>query len=217
MSTVTTKHIDIFEYWKGKVINRRGDVRQKRDDLREPDWIPVVNDWSEPSCWACGKPIDTGKEADDPEKIWGFRKVRERLNRCHIVPDSCGGFDQPDNLFLLCSQCHVVSPDTTNRAAFLRWVFRERKVKDIGWPRLDLFMEQLRTEVNDRGGLSLDQMMERLTNCNEFSDQFAYDKFYKWAEHRSTTHCTRLSESTMVVLWADYIEYVYNQLIGAKT
>lgn len=56
-------------------------------------------------CWCCGKQ--------------GYQE------RCHIVPHSLGGLDTPANLFLLCSACHVLSPDTLSPDWFFRWISEE--------------------------------------------------------------------------------------------
>lgn len=52
--------------------------------------------------------------------------VRSKLNRCHIIPHSAGGEDNPNNLFLLCEDCHINSPDTSNQSNFFRWVYNRR-------------------------------------------------------------------------------------------
>lgn len=45
-------------------------------------------DWAEAHerCWRCG--------------------YKSRLERCHIIPSSLGGTDNPCNLILLCHRCH---------------------------------------------------------------------------------------------------------------
>lgn len=53
-------------------------------------------------CWCCGRS--------------GHQEI------CHIMPKSLGGADNPENLFLLCGECHFVSPDTTNRCVFYDWI-----------------------------------------------------------------------------------------------
>lgn len=214
MANVSTKHSAIFNFWKDKQISRHGEVKQI-DGVVNNGFIPVVDDWLEPKCWGCGKPVNIDFDCSTTEKAWDSCKVREKLQRCHILPGSCGGADEPCNLFLLCGQCHVASPDTTNKSAFFRWVFRERALKDNGWPILPDFMKKIEEEISDRGGLSLHTMMEDIDGSGLLDDQFNYANFYEWAKKNSTTHCHHLSESTMVVLWADYIECVYNQLVGA--
>ena len=55
--------------------------------------LEVNIDWSEAEshCWRCG--------------------CEKNLQRCHIVPHSLGGADQPDNIVLLCARCHSEGPN----------------------------------------------------------------------------------------------------------
>ncbi len=45
-----------------------------------------------------------------------------RLQRCHLTPRSLGGADTPDNLVLLCADCHRDAPDHVNPRWMLAWV-----------------------------------------------------------------------------------------------
>ncbi|UTD55478.1 HNH endonuclease [Halomonas sp. MS1] len=53
-------------------------------------------------CWCCG--------------ARGYQEV------AHIVPHSLGGRSTPTNLFLLCNECHVQSPDFLDPKAFIQFV-----------------------------------------------------------------------------------------------
>lgn len=84
-------------------------------------------DWGEPSCWACGEfwwgRYDRSVESDsDFDRVWEAAP----LERCHIVAPSLDGTDDPENLFLLCRDCHDRAPNTTSREGFLRWVMLQR-------------------------------------------------------------------------------------------
>jgi hypothetical protein len=56
-------------------------------------------------CWCCGKQ--------------GYQE------RAHIVPHSLGGPDTPENLFLLCSACHLQAPDMRQPKWFFDWINAE--------------------------------------------------------------------------------------------
>lgn len=64
----------------------------------------IAKHWGMPddSCWKCG---------------WA-----RRLQRCHIVPDSLDGEDEPGNLVLLCYPCHLAAPDVLDRNAMWEWI-----------------------------------------------------------------------------------------------
>lgn len=59
--TVSTKHFDIFDYWKDKCITDEGNVEiemgyEGYDETKSNihNSIPIVEDWGEPQCFACG-------------------------------------------------------------------------------------------------------------------------------------------------------------------
>ena len=121
----------IARYWKDKAITPDGDVVE--DDPHREDLVSVIEYFSEPRCWVCGKEYDPSKHPKyeeklqtDPSQLYNLAKVN--LERCHIVAHALGGSDtDPANMFLLCGNCHKLSPDTPNPKNFLRWVYRERK------------------------------------------------------------------------------------------
>lgn len=61
-------------------------------------------DWSEADsvCWRCG--------------------YTRKLQRCHIIPDSLGGMDEPSNLVLLCSECHQEAPNVESTSFMWDWI-----------------------------------------------------------------------------------------------
>ena len=127
-------HSKIMDYWKDKCITDDFNIaiEGEYDYLKS---IPVINDWGEPECWCCGKFIkDIYKYKDydkllkeDYKKIWDYGKVKSKLNRCHIIPKALGGSDEPNNLFLMCEECHRESPDYSNPIFFFEFVYNKRK------------------------------------------------------------------------------------------
>ena len=45
-----------------------------------------------------------------------------RLQKCHIVPRSLGGLDEPLNIIPLCGVCHDKQPDTADPEAVWQWI-----------------------------------------------------------------------------------------------
>lgn len=134
--TMTTKHSDIFEYYKDKCITENGTVEIEigydgydKSKANVNNSIPVIVDWGEPCCFACGgwtrACIDD--EDEDLKKLWDSPTVKRQLQRAHIIPDALGGEDTPSNLFCLCKRCHRDSPDTIYANEFFRWVYHRRK------------------------------------------------------------------------------------------
>lgn len=134
MAKVNTSHYNIFKYWQGKVIHPDGSISDAVvDGLADVDVVP---DSYVPRCWACGAPVVRDSKLDDwidkvcagengeegLRKIWNSKETRSKLNRCHIVPGMLGGEDAPSNLFLMCEECHTLSPDTIYPSVFFKWV-----------------------------------------------------------------------------------------------
>ena len=53
-------------------------------------------------CWRCG--------------------YKHRLERCHIIPHSLGGRDEPANLVLLCKRCHAEGPNVADPEIMWDWI-----------------------------------------------------------------------------------------------
>ena len=64
----------------------------------------VGTDWdlAEKRCWRCGKETE--------------------LQRCHLIPDSLGGKDEPENLVLLCKRCHADGPNVADPEIMWDWI-----------------------------------------------------------------------------------------------
>ena len=61
-------------------------------------------DWAaaKERCWRCG--------------------YERKLELCHVVPKSLGGGATPDNLVLLCGDCHIEGPNVSDSGAMWRWL-----------------------------------------------------------------------------------------------
>jgi ribosomal protein L37E len=72
-------------------------------EIREGDTGFGV-DWAEAHehCWRCG--------------------YKSQLERCHIVPDSLGGSNDPSNLVLLCRRCHREAPNVSDPRFMWIWI-----------------------------------------------------------------------------------------------
>lgn len=71
---------------------------------RRIDECGLSVDWAEADthCWRCG--------------------CEKHLERCHIVPDSLGGKDTPENIVLLCKRCHAEGPNVTDPDIMWDWI-----------------------------------------------------------------------------------------------
>jgi hypothetical protein len=59
---------------------------------------------------------------EDALKIcWKCTKTRP-LEKCHIIPKSLNGADAPNNLVLLCKECHVQNPNVNDKEYYISWL-----------------------------------------------------------------------------------------------
>lgn len=120
-------HSKIVDYWKDKYISDKFEII----NYKEEGAIPVINDWGEPECWACGLFNYKIYEDDNYEKyrlsdrvfkIWDLNASKSLLQRAHIIPKMCGGDDSISNYFLLCKKCHEESPDHMDNRFFFAYI-----------------------------------------------------------------------------------------------
>lgn len=189
--SLNTKHSEIFEYWKDKAITKCGEVII--DDYSDENSISVVYDRGEPCCWACGEFIKDTYKAKEYEEclkqnvklIYDIPKIRSKYNRCHIIPHSAGGSNEPSNLFLLCENCHEESPDTLNPTNFFLWVYNKRKSG---------------TYID---GTNMTEFLNKFIGICKQKGKNPYTFDVKEATKRAYTHGMRVSESTKYMTLAD--------------
>lgn len=208
----------IFNYWKDKAIHKSGRVilEKEAEEVKFVDTIPVVQDWGEPMCWACNKPIIGDYELqceaspygnDDIPKIWNDKKVKSRLNRCHILAKQLGGPDNVDNLFLMCEPCHRISPDTRNRDAFMRWIYVQRQTHTFGM-NFNEIIKKITEEFKSRGYSLKDiAVMFALVNISE-------EEICKYMKKNIGKHGFSIAQSSMIIGCVDLLENLIKSRLG---
>lgn len=187
----------IYEYWCGKGILENGKIS---DDLG----LAIIENDYLPSCWACGKLVN-GKDIfswdkyieEEPKKLWSDKKVNSKLQKCHILAKQFDGQDTPENLFLMCADCHAESPDVKNREAFFRWVYRRRKERSYG------------ININEMLSLAEYEIKSRGYDPMEFLHMFNVEEVEEivkecWGE--CGLHGTHIAESSVVIALIDAME-----------
>lgn len=66
----------------------------------------------------CGLSIDA---TEAHERCWRCGYERS-LERCHIVPSSLGGSNEPSNLVLLCKRCYLENPNVADPEIMWNWI-----------------------------------------------------------------------------------------------
>ncbi len=95
-------------------------IKTKKEEIvaywvKYQDECGLSVDWSEADCrcWRCG--------------------YEASLQRCHIIPASLGGADEPGNLVLLCARCHAKGPNVVDPEIMWDWI------RAYGTPFYDTF------------------------------------------------------------------------------
>ena len=217
-----TSHYRIFDYWKDKVILPSGEVKTTQECKPAAGLEMVVWDWDDPCCWACGEPalkdeafrqfFENNPDATGEtlyKKLYDLKSVKSVLNRCHIHPNALGGADTPENLFLLCERCHVLSPDTTNRSAFFRWVYDRRKQYTLGIMRPREVIKRIDEELSRRGLPSLAECLRVAKSPYEITD------IKEFMRGRVGSHCSSVVESSLIVGATDwFLHDLVKHLLG---
>lgn len=205
---VKTTHGAIFEYWKDRAISEDGHIyydygHPKCDEhlLKKVKSIAAIYDWGEPCCMACHLYVDIQNpnyEKDLQElnlkSIWNYPDVKRTLNRCHIIPRSLGGKDEPSNLVLLCERCHKESPDTVYPQMMLMWIYQRNQK-----PRHDVMIQQ---EVN--------RILKEHFNIPfaAYSDKVYDPENFK---NKVGTHAGSISDSSLISYYvSDVLENIKN-------
>lgn len=100
--SIKTSIKDIIEYWMNSPKYANGDEVGMAIDQADLD----VDGGR---CWRCG--------------------TTKNIQRCHIIPHSQEGKDEPSNLLLLCRDCHNDAPNVSNATAedFFNWMKNSRR------------------------------------------------------------------------------------------
>ncbi len=209
-------HSDIFEYWKDKVILESGKVVSFKEALNGSiNYKSVIDDWGEPCCWACEKPIigeyERKRQGEvDLSLIWNDDVVKSKLEKCHIIPRAKGGEDIPSNMFLMCPTCHEQSPDTVNTGNFFRWVYDQRKTHTMGVLSPIVIYERMQDIFKRRfPNASLDEIWG-VVCTDEMSQRDLYKKMTEYMKTHTNTHWSSYSEATLLHGLVDWImdEYI---------
>lgn len=169
----------ILEHWKNWLIERCVDL-------------------GEPCCWACRKYWGAEFDVQTPDASWKEIVTcwdNAPLQRCHIVPRSLGGADDPSNLFLMCSECHDLAPNLHARDLFLKWAESQNNGKRLE-AQLNAAMESFGVTEKELDG---------------FAHTFLSDDFQCWFKENSGLHGTQqgtrgvvLTMSTVLGAWIEY-------------
>ncbi|MGK7942775.1 MAG: HNH endonuclease [Crocosphaera sp.] len=140
---------EILNYWKERIWDLEG----------------FFIDLGEPTCWVCGE--DWNCRYDIKNSNASYEKAWEKapLQRCHIIPRSLGGSNEPSNLFLMCKECHDLAPNTSHPEIFFQWA-RQQSV----WERNGYQIKQALTSFDVSENDEIIYSLINLLKTQEFQD-----------------------------------------------
>jgi 5-methylcytosine-specific restriction endonuclease McrA len=160
----------ILKYWASSQASKRIIDLNKRlsIDLEFNDFKYINNDFH--YCTVDGEDNLVAHSKVKPFCFSCYDKYNkwEKLERCHIIPRMLGGLDNPSNLIMLCTRCHLDNPNTKYEDIYFKWL-------DSAWNKkyIDLYYE-LKQALN-RFDLSFDAL-------GDFVAQHGIDEFNKLTE-----------------------------------
>jgi len=101
---------------ENKKLKDRLTKNKKRSTIKTPKkeivdyWVLLQDE--------CGLSVDW---AEAEERCWRCGYIAN-LQRCHIIPESLGGKDEPSNLVLLCPRCHIDAPNVESKTFMWDWI-----------------------------------------------------------------------------------------------
>lgn len=223
MATVTTSHYKIFDYWRDKIIDADGHIVKSARDLQS-GYEVVVEDADVPRCWGCGIQVVRDSKFDEWAKkqfidddyesnlkrMWDSKEVRSKFNRCHIVPGALGGEDTPSNLFLMCENCHVLSPDTKYPSMFFKWVLERRKKMIWGTWHPEYLFEKVDELLKRDYRITL---MDLLSRINDLGGKEKIKDLSEFMHDRIGLHGSKLSESSAIIAVEQWLVSIYTDLL----
>ncbi len=163
----------ILAAWWGKLGNPN-----RKDRLAEKTNGKLRLDSQTDRCWCC-RALENWWLTPDNE-IDQSRNTR--IERCHIVPHSLGGKDNPLNFVLLCVDCHRKSPDIKDEFSLFKWMEQEADKRNDYWAS---FTDGLKSQFPEISKKPIEKGMIAVHHIFKIRDS---DDFLNWEAKNTSVH-----------------------------
>lgn len=149
MGFVRIRRYSAKDCMKRKVIDIGEVVEYWRD---KPNSFGTFIDVNEPTCWSCGQFWEGRYDAVGSTYLSCWRKAP--LQICHVIPKSLGGNEHPNNLVLMCKECHDLAPNTSFPEILYRWMSQQCYLKrlivklELALSDFDITIDEIRQLIN---------------------------------------------------------------------
>jgi hypothetical protein len=147
-----------------------------------------VDDLFSPRCFACQFFPYGESRLKNPRKGWS-----KRLQRCHIIAHSIGGYFAPGNFLMLCQRCHHEAPMTRDPQVMLSWAKNHESF-------LSVVFGEYRRAIEDANLLAV----SHLWRDSDRVGLVQYMRSLRLDFHPRSTHLDRFRQ--MAVLTRDYLQ-----------
>lgn len=157
-------------------------------------WLNEVETWTDYYKELIGENSVDNILLGKGQECYACGVTTKNLQRCHIVPHSCGGSTEYDNMFLMCEMCHQDNPDTIYADMFYKYV----KGRESHLSRTFGAFHKLITDF------ALDATEEELSNLNVFTESSFKQQIQEYQnipiESHSTGCYNHMSPATMATI-----------------
>ena len=186
----------------------------------------LVADYYCPRCWGCGATVikdnrmekcildncSNDEEELNIQKIWNHTDTKSKLERCHIIPNLFGGADTPANLFLMCAECHQLSPDTIYPDMFFKWVIERRKKYILGSWNPKYILDEVSKLLERDVGMTITELLETINKLGSTA-KIEESPLKEFMQGKIGLHGTKMSESSAIIATEKWLISIYNSLI----
>jgi hypothetical protein len=114
----------------------------------------------------------------------------------------------------MCEDCHALSPDTVNRAAFFRWVYDRNQRYVSGRMSGHEVYARINEELNRRGFPDMIQCFSIVGDkLKDVDSQDLFKDMSEWIDSRINTHGRNYSETTLIIGCVDWIVHTINEIV----
>ncbi len=150
--------------------------------------------------WFFEQMVDEGglsvDAAEAHERCWRCG-CEKRLERCHIIPESLGGKDEPSNFVLLCHRCHIENPNISDPEIMWDWIRAYRvSFYDTFWSILGakeyefIYNKSIENEIIDLG-IDIDDKLKDFIEIN-IKELFKEISYHYGHPYLNTATCAGL-------------------------
>ena len=138
----------------------------------------------------------------EADRCWSCGSNRRNLQKCHIVPKSLGGPNDPSNIVPLCPHCHDEAPDVKDPEVMWTWIATQQNgLSGLGMGRYEYLWD------------ALPGLVKKYNISTDLECQLALEWMLWLAKNKISAHCGQalhagafIKDSTMLWLTEEAVK-----------